>query len=171
MQTQQALNIRSAFRNRMKIKYDLYIAGAMHGRPVNLVQQERAIATYFCRLSGLSYYDPAADEGLHLLAPHDTIDLVPNVRLMKHYVRKDDANLDKCRYLLVLTGDLSTSGTSWEMARHHYRNHRPIVLVSPKRCAGDLVNFTNIKAPQFFVTIEDAVKWIAKDIKKKRGNV
>ncbi len=150
------------------LKYDLYIAGAMHGRSVGEVLRERAIAKFFCKAHKLSYYDPAADEGLDKLNKNAIIDSKPNLKLMRHYVKKDDSHLDRCYYLLVLTGDISSSGTAWEMGRTYYKNRRPIILVSPKQHMGSLVNFTTVKATKIYPSIFDAVLAIAKDKKKRK---
>jgi hypothetical protein len=144
-----------------KLKYDVYIAGSMHGRKVQDVLLERTLAKNFCKLYGLTYYCPASDEGLDKKQRDDIIDLVPNLNTMESYVKKDDDNLDKCRVLLVLTGDKSSSGTAWEMARMHYKNKRQIVLVANKMWYGKLVNFTTIKANYIRPTIESAIKSIA----------
>ena len=105
----------------------------------------------------MSYYDPAADEGLDKLNKNAIIDSKPNLKLMRHYVKKDDSHLDRCYYLLVLTGDISSSGTAWEMGRHSYKNRRPIILVSPKQYMGSLVNFTTVKATKIYPSIFEAV--------------
>ncbi len=152
---------------RSKICYDVYIAGAMHGREVGTVLAERRRASEYLKQYELSFYDPAADEGLEGLEDTTIIDAKPNEQLMRHYVKKDDRHVDQSRYLLVLTGDLSTSGTAWEMGRHFYRNGRPIVLVSPKRFNGRLVNFTSIKAYKICESLPEAVKFIYCDNKRR----
>ena len=149
----------------MKIRYAVYLAGSMHGRRVKEVLRERAEAKEICRKLCLSYYDPADDEGLEHLSPDSIIDLKPNLRLMKSYVDKDDRHVDRSKYLLVLTGDKSSSGTAWEMARHYYRNRRPIVLVGPRQYDGLLTNFTTIKAEKICATLKQALTYIKRRIK------
>jgi nucleoside 2-deoxyribosyltransferase len=146
-------------------KYDVYIAGAMHGRSVGEVLAERSRAKYFCKLNGLVYYDPSEDEHLDGLSPDTTIDSKPNIQRMQWYVEKDERAIDKCAMLLVLTGDKSSSGTAWEMGRMHFLNKRPVVVIAPKMVAGKLTNFTTIKATKIFSTQEAAIKWIANEIK------
>jgi len=142
------------------LRYDVYIAGAMHGRMGFEVLDERDLAKYYCRLFGLTYYDPAEDEKIDRFK---IVDANPNLELMRHYVEKDERNLDKCRGMLVLTGDKSTSGTAWEMARMYYKNCRPIVAVAPRIAKGQLTNFTAVKI-YAYETIREAVLELQKRI-------
>ncbi len=153
---------------RNKFKYDVYLAGAMHGRRVCDVLTERQVAKDYCDYYKLSYYDPAGDEGLEKLNPESLITSCPTVEVMRHYVAKDDANLDRCRVLLVLTGDINSSGTAWEMARQYYKNKRPIFLVSKLHLEGQIVNFTSIKAGNIHSSIPIAVVSIDHYLKGER---
>jgi len=146
----------------MKLRFDVYIAGSMHGRLGKEVLAERAAAKLICKLHGLTYYDPAEDENV---PPNKIIDLRPNLRKMKWFVSKDDYHVDRSRCLLVLTGDASSSGTSWEMGRMFYRCRRPIVIVAPKMYHRLLVNFTTIKATKICETVEEAVRWIKRKLR------
>lgn len=144
----------------MKKSYDVYLAGAMHGRTVGDVLDERDLAQRLCRLYGLTFYDPAYDEGLDKLPRNFVIDMRPNINRMKWYVKKDDTNLDRCKTLLVLTGDTSSSGTGWEMGRAYYKLRIPIFAVAPKMHHGYLVNFTTVKATVLAETTEKAISLI-----------
>lgn len=137
-------------------RFDVYIAGAMHGRKVRDVLIERARAKDALWHLGISYYDPADDEGLHKRGPESIIDLRPSYTTMTHFVEKDEKHLSQCKNLLVLTGDKSSSGTGWEMAMAHYALKIPIVIVAPKMAAGRLMNFTTVKANVICKTVEDA---------------
>jgi hypothetical protein len=141
----------------MTIKFDTYIAGSMHGRLGREVLEERNKAKLACKLASITFYDPAEDEDI---APNKIIDLKPNLRRMKWFVSKDDYHVDRCRTLLVLTGDKSSSGTAWEMGRMFYRCKRPIVLVAPKMYHRLLTNFSTVKATKICETIEQAVAYI-----------
>lgn len=147
------------------MKYDIYIAGAMHGRRGSEVLLEREEVKKVLTENGLTYYDPAEDEDID---PSKLIDSKPDRLKMLGYVLKDDSHLDECAVLLVLTGDYSSSGTAWEMARMYYRNMRPIVVISRRMGWGQLVNFTTIKATAVALEIEEAarqIKWLlGKDI-------
>lgn len=145
-----------------KYKYDLYLAGAMHGRLGKDVLNERANAKALCKKLGLTYYDPAEDE---MIRPNIVIDKKPNLKRMKHYVRKDDFNLDHCHYLVVLTGDISSSGTAWEMGRMFYRNKRPIIIIAPRMYDKEFVNFTTIKVSKISATQKQALQWVKRRIK------
>ncbi len=146
------------------IRYDIYIAGSMHGRLGKEVLEERAAAKLICRLQKVTYYDPAEDEDIN---PKTIIDLKPNLRRMKWFVSKDDYHVDRCRTLLVLTGDKSSSGTGWEMARMFYKNKRSVFLVAPKMYNKQLTNFSTVKATKIFETVEQAVKYIANRRKER----
>lgn len=151
-----------------KLTYDVYIAGAMHGRTVGEVLDERASAKALCEVYGLTYYDPAADEGLDQLSRSHVIDLTPDLERMEFYVQKDDSHVDLCRMMLVLTGDISTSGTAWEMGRMHYRNRRSIVIVAPKMFKRKLVNFTTVKADWIRPTQEEAISLLSDLLEAER---
>lgn len=151
----------------MKYKYDVYLACRMHFRQVGDVLLQTSIAKAFCKKYGLTYYCPGDDEGLATLARTSIIDPKPNLDDMTGYVNKDDANLDRCKFLLVLTGDTSSSGTAWEMGRMYYKNKRPIVIVAPKTYYGQLTNFTTIKASYIRPTIESAIWCIRSLIRGK----
>jgi hypothetical protein len=129
----------------------------MHGRLGKEVLEERNRAKLACKLQGVTYYDPAEDENI---APNKIIDLKPNLRRMKWFVSKDDYHVDRCKTLLVLTGDKSSSGTGWEMGRMFYHCRRPIFIVAPKMYHHLLTNFTTIKAAKIFEDVETAVKWV-----------
>lgn len=139
-------------------RYDVYLAGAMHGRPVGEVLAERSRAKFFCDYYGVTYYDPAEDEGLQFLPLSHIIDVKPDMERMEHYVKKDELNLSRCRALLVLTGDRASSGTLWEMGMAFWHLKIPIVAVAPKMSRGKLVNFTTVKADFIFATQEAAVE-------------
>lgn len=141
----------------MIIKFDVYLGGSMHGRLGKEVLAERAKAKLACKLQGVTYYDPAEDESV---PPNKIIDLKPNLRKMRWFVSKDDYHIDRCKALIILTGDVSSSGTLWEAGRMFYKCKRPIIVVSPKMYNGQLTNFTTIKATKICETIEDAVKYV-----------
>ncbi len=143
------------------LKYDCYLAGAMHGRLGREVLAERENAKEICRQLNLKYYDPAEDE---LIKPHLIIDAKPNIRRMNWYVRKDFKNIDKCKAVVVLTGDKSSSGTAWEMARMLFKWRRPIVLVAPRMFDRQLVNFTTILATKVCATQMAALRYVKRSI-------
>ncbi len=143
-----------------KKRFDIYIAGAMGGRTVGAVLSERKEAAMYCREFGLTFYDPAADENLDRCDPGALISTTYTLALMEKYVKKDDKNLDLCRYLVNLTGDSRSDGSSWEMGRAYYRNHTPIILVAPLRAEGQLMQFSNLKAMYIARTIKEAIRQV-----------
>lgn len=146
----------------MRLAYDVYLSLAMHGRLGSdvLTQGENAIA--ICKKLGLTYYAPWSDENIR---PNVIIDKKPNLKLMADYVRKDDKHVDQCRVLLILTGDIASSGTLWEASRMVYKNRRPIVAVAPCMCDGLLANFTTIKAAKLARSQKQALLWIKRRLK------
>lgn len=148
-----------------KLLYDAYVAGAMHGRLGKDVLAERETARNIGKQLGLKLYDPAEDE---LVKPHVIIDSKPNMKLMKWFVKKDFYNLDRCRAVVVLTGDRSSSGTAWEVARMYFKWGRPIILVAPKMYDKQLINFSSVLATKICATQLQAFKWLAKSLKTKR---
>lgn len=145
----------------MTPKYSVYIAGAMHNRYVGEVLAERDRAKRYCETYDLTYYDPAESEGLENLEGESLIDIAPSIELMEEYVLKDEHNLDKCRALLVLTGDTNSAGVLWECARAYYLLNIPIFLVAPKMSRLELVNFTTIKADFICASQEEAISLLA----------
>jgi nucleoside 2-deoxyribosyltransferase len=142
-----------------KNKRRVYLAGSMAARPVWEVLLERLIARRECSFVGLASYDPAKNELEHL-DRRCRISSSYNIKTMKNFVRKDEAALDRCQAVLVITGDRSSDGTSWEMARAYYHLNIPIVVVSDRRRKGKLMGFTNIKATKLVSTIKEGVDWI-----------
>src|SRR4029077_2996417 len=115
----------------------------MHNRLGRDVLAEREGARSICKDLRLECYDPAADEVIHASR---IIDASPNMRRMRHFVKKDFRHLDQCKAIVVLTGDKSSSGTAWEMARMYFKWRRPIVLVAPRMYDKRLANFTTVLA-------------------------
>ena len=145
-----------------KLTYDVYLAGAMHKRLGRDVLTERENAKTICKQLGLRYYDPAEDE---LIKPHLVIDAKPNIKRMKWYVQKDFKNLDRCKAIVVLTGDSSSSGTAWEMARMYFKHRRPIILVAPRMFDHQLTNFTTILATKICATQLAAFRHLKRRLK------
>lgn len=148
-----------------KLKFDLYLSLSMHGRLGRDVIEQAEEAKKFCKMYNVTYYSPCDDE---IINPRKVIDTVPNRRRMRHFVTKDDAHIDMCRSLLLLTADKSSSGTLWEAGRMRYLNRRHILLVAPKMYHSQMTNFSTIKASNIFADIESAVKWYAKNRQKLR---
>jgi len=146
----------------MKLTYDVYLAGAMHKRLGRDVLAERENAKTICKQLGLKYYDPAEDE---LIKPHLVIDAKPDIRRMRWYVTKDFRNLDKCKTIVVLTGDNASSGSLWEAARMYFKWKRPIVLVAPRMYDRQLTNFSTVLATKICATQMSAFRYLKRRIK------
>lgn len=148
----------------------VYLSGKMGGLLVSEVLDMRRKAAALCEKFGLGYYDPAASEGLEQLDPTSKIDLGMDYETMKAYVAKDDSNLDRCTVILVLTGDVCSDGTWWEIARSYYKLNIPIVVVAPRRASGELMGFTNVKTPYIFETLEGALVFIRYGLNREGHN-
>lgn len=146
----------------MKLKYDVYLAGSMNGRLGRDVLDERHQAKQICKKLGLTYYDPAGDE---VINPNAIIDTAMTRAKMAFFVRKDFRNLDRCRILVHLTGDKSSSGSAWEMGRTYYKLRRPIVLVAPRMYDKRNTNFTTILATKICPTQLTALRWAKRKLK------
>ena len=150
----------------MRPKFDLYLSLGMHGRLGRDVIEQMEEAKKFCKMYNVTYYSPCDDE---IIDPRHIIDAKPNRRRMRWFVQKDDANVDLCRNLLILTGDKSSSGTLWEAGRMHYFQRRHVLLVAPKMYHKQLANFSTIKARKIFADVESAIKWYSRKGKKLRA--
>ena len=137
----------------------VYLSGKMGGRTGHEVKAERAYAIELCLEHGLTPIDPGKNE--HIQDTNEPISLQCTHTVMKSFVAKDNYAVDNSDVVLVLTGDTTSDGTWFEMGRAIYKCHIPVVMVAPKRAAGELVGFSNIMADAIFSTIEEAVKFIA----------
>lgn len=135
----------------------VYLAGKMGGRMGRDVLDERKRAVDACIQAGITPVDPARNENID---PDKLVDLRMDYVTMKNFVAKDEHAISHCDGLLVLTGDTPSEGTGLEFGLM-ISLHRPVVLVSPKRCAGDLMGFWNIKSNAMFTNVEDAAKFMA----------
>lgn len=145
-----------------KLIYDAYLAGAMHKRLGRDVLAERENAKTICKQLGLKWYDPAEDE---LIKPHLVIDAKPDIRRMKWYVEKDFRNLDKCKAIVVLTGDTASSGSIWEAARMYFVWKRPLILVAPRMHDRQLTNFSTVLATKICATQLQAFRYLKRSLK------
>jgi nucleoside 2-deoxyribosyltransferase len=150
-----------------RLKFDCYLSLGMHSRLGREVIEQTEEAKKFCKIYGVTYYSPCDDE---IIKPNAIIDAKPSMRRMRWFVDKDDAKIDVCRCVLILTGDKSSSGTLWEAGRMYYKHHRPVFLVAPRMYHKQLANFSTVKAARIFNDMESAIRWISKhDLKKIKG--
>lgn len=147
-------------------QYDVYIAGAMTGRLVREVLFERRQAKYWLHAAGLTWYDPADNEGLEKRLDSEIISNAFNKRRMKKFVSKDLAAVAESRSILNLTGDLSSDGSTWEMAYAVFYRHIPVHLVAPRRATGELMSFTDVLVDGVHDYLLTAIKAIKKSLKE-----
>lgn len=138
----------------------VYLAGKMGGRLGRDVLAERERALTACKANDIYAIDPARNERID---PDKYVDLRMDYLTMKAFVAKDEYAIRCVDALLVLTGDTPSEGTGWEMGLAHFELHIPIIMVAPKRAAGDLMGFSNIKADAIFATVEEAAEFISEN--------
>jgi nucleoside 2-deoxyribosyltransferase len=141
----------------MKNSYDVYLAGAMTGRKVKDVLAERHHAHQVLRDAGLTYYCPAADEGLEILDQDAVISTSYDFDKMKAYVKKDLAAVAASRAVIHLSGDRISDGAIWEMGFAVYHRQIPVILVAPNRQMGKTMGFSNVLADAICYNVEEAV--------------
>ncbi len=139
--------------------FTVYLAGKMGGRMGRDVLAEREHAAQACEDAGIYYIDPADGENI---APHKIVDLKMDYLTMKAFVAKDEYAIRTVNALLILTGDTPSEGTGLEFGLA-LELGIPVVLVSPKRCTGELMGFWTIKADAIFPTVEEAAQYLAEN--------
>ncbi len=136
-----------------RLKYDVYLAGAITGENPHSVVLQRQKAKKLCRKYGLVYYDPAEHEHV---GSKQTVDTKPTVQRIRWYVPRDNKAIDQSRSLLNLTGHISSVGVGWEMGRMKHKNKRPVVAVMPL----DKANFTLVEATKVCATQLAAFRYL-----------
>lgn len=136
-----------------------YLAGKMGGRLGKDVLDERLRARQACTENGVEFIDPAENEDIQ---PDKVVDLRMDEKTMRGFVSKDEYAIRHCDGLLILTGDTPSEGTGLEYGLA-LSLHMPVIVVSPKRVAGELMGFWNIKASAIFATVEEAAKFIGEN--------
>lgn len=135
----------------------VYLAGKMGGRMGHEVLEERYHATEVLESSDIEVYDPAEGENIIANAP---VDLQMNYVKMQAFVAKDEFAIRNSHVLVVLSGDTPSEGVGLEFGLA-LQIGIPVILVSPKRVAGELMGFWSIKASAIFSTIEEAAEFIS----------
>jgi hypothetical protein len=148
---------------------DVYLCGAMTGRPVVYVLKERRLAKELLIQAGLTYYDPAEDEHIEDFKDAHIITTAFDFFTMKSYASKDFKALTQCRSVLNLTGDIQSDGSGWEQAYAVWQRQIPVVIVAPKRFSGELMGFTNIMVDKICPTLPDAIKEISNALHRERS--
>jgi len=146
-----------------------YLAGSMGGRFAEEVRQERNEATKILARYGVHAIDPAAAEG-RLWSEKKTarIELQMKKEVMEAMVLRDLWLVRRCDFLLLLTGDSPSDG-SWREVAYAQAIGLPVVAVSPKRCKGELMGWTNILlgSDHLFPTVEKAAQFLFKKYAKE----
>lgn len=145
---------------------DVYLAGSMTGRKVREVLLERAEAKAILSSYGLTWYDPAGDEGLEKLNPESIISNAFDLDRMTYFVKKDLAAVAECRSVLNITGDMPSEGSTWEMAYAVFYRQIPVILVAPQRVQRAKMSFTNVLVDGLYNTLGEAVEVLSKKLKE-----
>lgn len=149
-------------------QWDVYLAGAMTGRSIGEVLAERNEAKHALLAQGLTWYDPAEDEGLEKLPFNHIISNAFDKPRMSKYVSKDLAAVAECRAVLNITGDLPSDGSLWEMSYAIFYRHIPVVLIAPERASEARMSFTNILVDGIYEDLTTAVKAVKLKIQEER---
>lgn len=134
---------------------DAYIAGTLGGRDKKTVIAERAKAVEPLRKANWRVYDPFENE-----APqHDKIIAADTpIDTMRQYANKDLRHVRKSDVIFILTDDTPTDGT-WDEKVTAWNQGSVVILVAPRRRAGEICSFSNVRSHYLAESIEDAVKW------------
>lgn len=147
---------------------DVYIAGSMTGRKIGPVLLERAETKALLSAYGLTYYDPAENEGLE--THEDMNDIISNAfdfPKMESFVKKDLNAVSNSRCVLNINGDMSSEGALWEMAFATYHRFIPVFLVAPQRVCQAKMTFTNVLVDGMYETLQEAVFAVNEELKKE----
>lgn len=153
------------------MKERVYLSGKMGGLPVGEIVTTRLEARRLCDQMGLEYFDPAEKEGLYDMPTDKVIDMGVDRRTMETFVHDDEAGLDGCTAILVMTGDTPSDGAWWEMCKAHYQLKIPVIMVAPKRDREQIMGFSNIKVRHIFSTLEGALVFIKYGLNREASNV
>lgn len=148
-------------------KTDIYLAGSMTGRKVSQVLLERAEAKALLSAYGLTWYDPADNEGLEELEGDAIISNAFDLPKMKKFVTKDLAAVANSRAVLNINGDMSSEGALWEMAFAVFHRFVPVHIVAPQRVIQAKMTFTNILVDGLHETLQEAVFALNEVLKEK----
>ena len=143
--------------NRPKI----YLAGSMAGRITKDVIAERKKASRLCRKLGMAPLDPGYTEAKDWTGYRisDSMTLTK----MRKYVIKDLKLIRRADGLIKLTGDKASDGTDFEKDYAKFIG-LPVAIVSPARCKGHLMGFSNVLFP-CFPTMKQAFKYLKRELK------
>lgn len=151
-------------------KYAVYLAGAMTGRKVRDVLRERDEAKKLLLAYGLSWYDPADDEGLETLDQDSIISNAFDKPKMKAFVSKDLAAVASSACVLNINGDMASEGALWEAAFAVFHRFIPVYLVAPLRVDGEKMTFTNILVDGLYNNVNEAIFALNEKLKEKDFN-
>jgi len=153
----------------MTPQYSVYIAGSMTGRKIKDVLFERAETKALLSAYGLTWYDPADNEGLEAKNGEDVISNAFDLPRMKSFVSKDLAAVSHSRAVLNINGDLASEGATWEMSFAVYHRFIPVHIVAPKRLSGAKMTFTNVLVDGIHATLNDAIFALNENLKEEKN--
>lgn len=142
----------------------VYVAGTLGGADKHLVIARRAGVVRLLKRAGFSAYDPAATEH-KLWKKSKNIPQDFSLRTMRAFVNKDLRQVRKADVTLILTGDTPSDGT-WDEKNFSYMIGGIVVMVAPRRKAGEVVSFSNVRSHYLARTDKEAVRWMKTHIKE-----
>ncbi len=139
----------------------IYLAGSMAGRITKDVIAERKKASKLCIQMGMAPLDPGFTEAKDWTGYRISDSM--SIKKMKAYVDKDLKLIRRSDGLIKLTGDKASDGTDYEKDYAKFIGI-PVAIVSPARCSGKLMGFSNVLFP-IFPTMKQAFKWLKKELR------
>lgn len=143
------------------MRFKIYLAGSMAGRITKEVIAERKKASKLCRKYGMAPLDPGYSEARDWTGYRISDSMT--LKKMQKYVDKDLKLIRRADGLIKLTGDKASDGTDFEKDYAKFIGI-PVAIVSPARCSGKLMGFSNVLFP-CFNTMKAAFKYLKKELR------
>lgn len=140
-------------------KLTIYLGGKMDGRKLAECAKERNDAKALLEKNGFAFIDTLEIEGCKSL----TIDCTRAGFEINEIIDRDKHYLQMADALLILTGDIPTTGTWLEFGYMKYKLEKPIVVIAPKlrkKADKGYQNWTTGEASKVVASLKEAVEWL-----------
>jgi nucleoside 2-deoxyribosyltransferase len=137
----------------------IYLSGALAGRVVKEVKKERSSAIKLLSKAGIEVIDPAVFEKqdqARKFSMNISLDFIRKLVSMEKFA------IDHCDALVILTGDIISSGTWLEFGYAKYHCKIPVILISKKHYRKTFVSWSNVEADIVVENVPQAVKALKK---------
>lgn len=153
-----------------RTSYRIYLSGSMANRLAEQVRAEREMAVTLFGKAGIYGVDPGASEKkLWKKGKKAKIGLKFPPKIMKAFITADKKLIRLCDALLVMTGDTPSDGTWWEMC-YAYQIGIPIIMIAPKRVAGQMVGWSNFLVDDLVTDLTSAIRLIKRKYVKEKAS-